>query len=91
MSFLSNCSFLEIITVIGNFYAIMLFENDKLLDPYWDSVLRNQGTHFTPLGFFFSLFKSIFIKQATGFPIVKVSFRITFDFLFVARFIETTL
>lgn len=38
-----------------------------------------------------SLFKSISIKQTTGFPIVKVLFWITFDFLFDARLFETTL
>ena len=40
----------------------------------------------------FSSVKSISINQAAGFPIVKVSFWITFDyFLFVARLFETTL
>ena len=38
----------------------------------------------------FSSVKSISINQAAGFPIVKVSFWITFNYLFVARLFETT-
>ena len=39
----------------------------------------------------FSSVKSISINQDAGFPIVKVSFWITFDYLFVACLFETTL
>lgn len=39
----------------------------------------------------FSSVKSISINQAPGFPIAKVSFWITFNYLFVARLFETTL
>lgn len=45
MNFLSNCSIFEIITVISDFYVIILFENEEVFDSFWD-VERSQETHF---------------------------------------------
>lgn len=46
MSFLSDCSILELMTVISDSRVIILFENEQVSDSFWEDVERSQETHF---------------------------------------------